>query len=72
MKLNEEKCKSCIWMDDETGKCEGDLSNHGHIQLSPFYKAHPEITPQLGPGLEDEDCVGMEHRPRIEGDADAD
>lgn len=62
----DEKCKMCIWRNDETDECEGTLSNYGFPQMSPFYKTHPEIRPQLGPGISDDDCVGMERRPELE------
>lgn len=61
--IPEEQCVKCIWRNDETGQCEGTLSNHGFLQMSPFYKAHHEIRPQLGPGLGDDDCVGLTYRP---------
>ncbi len=61
------RCKLCIWLNDETDECEGTLSNHSFLQMSPFYKAHPELRPQLfGPGLDKDDCVGMEKRPELE------
>lgn len=65
MAIDEEKCKQCIWHNDETGDCEGTLTNHGRLEVSPFYKAHPEIKPRLNKGLGEDDCIGMEYRPEL-------
>lgn len=66
MSIDEERCVLCIWHNDDTFKCEGNLANHGFLSMSPYYKSHPELKPEFAARCGgDNDCIGMELRPEV-------
>jgi len=62
--IDKEKCKQCIWTNDETGNCDKVIGFP--LFLAPYWKQNPHLKPRISvKGISGDDCVGFEHRPTL-------